>query len=118
MVKKKVQFARRLRKKQTPTETKMWALVRNKRLRGYKFYRQFPIGPYIADFCCRARKLVVEIDGGGHACSYHREYDLIRDDYLRKQGYRVIRIWSIEVEDNIDGVIEAILQALECESEH
>lgn len=112
MIRKKVQFARRLRRRQTPTETILWGLLRSKRLDGFKFYRQFPIGPYIADFCCRARRLVIEIDGGGHARPIQRKYDLNRDEYLRKRGYRVIRIWSSEIMNNIDGAIEAILKAL------
>ncbi len=112
MVRKKVQFARRLRKRQTPTETIMWGLLRSKRLDGYKFYRQFPIGPYIADFCCRSKRLVVEIDGGGHARPDQAVKDRARDFFLEKEGYRVIRIWSNEVMKNIEGVTDAILRRL------
>jgi very-short-patch-repair endonuclease len=65
-----------------------WARLRDRRLGGYKFRRQYLIGPYITDFVCTERKLVVELDGPLH----DTEYDRRRDAYLRRLGYRVIRI--------------------------
>lgn len=108
-----VRKARQLRQRQTESEAKLWARLRNRRFLGYKFYRQFPIGPYIADFCCRSKKLVVEVDGGGHARPAQQTKDRQRDASLTLEGYEVIRIWSNEIFENIDGVMEGIRRVLE-----
>ena len=91
----------------------MWALLRNKRLSNHKFYRQFPIGPYIVDFYCKSKKVVIEIDGGGHAIPEQMDKDRQRDCYLEQCGCTIVRIWSNEVENNIDGVAEQIIEELE-----
>lgn len=62
----KIRFARKLRQDATPPERMLWHLLRNRRLGGYKFRRQQPIGPFIADFYCEAASLVVEWDGHSH----------------------------------------------------
>ncbi|MFA6588015.1 MAG: DUF559 domain-containing protein [Patescibacteria group bacterium] len=108
-----IKRARQLRKKLTPSEVKMWSLLRNKRFLNYKFYRQFPVGPYITDFCCRSRKLIIEIDGGGHAIQKQSIKDEYRNKYLVKCGFRVMRIWSNELFSNIDGVMEGVLIELQ-----
>ena len=63
----KLAFRRRLRHEQTDTERKFWSLLRSRQLAAYKFRRQHPIGPYIVDFCCLEKRLIVELDGGQHA---------------------------------------------------
>jgi len=68
----------------------LWGLLRDRSLEGLKFRRQAPIGPYVADFVCFARRLVVEVDGYFHA--FHAERDARRDAWLRREGYRVLRI--------------------------
>jgi very-short-patch-repair endonuclease len=83
------QRARELRKSSTPTEQKLWQALRNCNLGVYKFRRQHPIGPYIADFFCAEVRLVVEVDGGGHLDQI--AYDQDRADWLEGQGYHVIR---------------------------
>ena len=103
--------ARRLRRDATDAERYLWARIRARQLLGFKFYRQFPIGPFIADFCCRSARLVVELDGEQH--SEQGDADLQRSDFLGKQGYRVIRFWNHEVLREIERVVETILQALE-----
>lgn len=80
--------AKELRRNQTPTERKLWAKLRGKQLCGLKFRRQHPIGRYIVDFCCLARKLVIEIDGDSHA--FQVEYDRERTAYLEEREYTVI----------------------------
>ena len=70
----------------TSAETAIWSMVRRKRL-GWRFRRQEPIGPYIVDFVCVARRLIVEMDGDGHG----GPYDQKRDAYLRRMGFRVLR---------------------------
>ena len=103
------QGARALRNNSTRHERKLWGMIR--RLRP-KFTRQFPIGPYTADFACRQARLVVELDGGQHSESDH---DRRRDTFLRAQGWSVIRIWNNELDENPDGVFQAITdRAAEC----
>ena len=90
-------------------ENGLWKRLRNRQLGGCKFVRQEPIGPYFADFVCRERRLIVEVDGGQHADS---QRDLVRDRWLAQHGYRVLRFWNNEVRGNIEGVLEAIAEAL------
>lgn len=110
--KPKTIFARRLRRNQTPHEARLWKLLRNRRLKGYKFYRQFVISGYIVDFCCWSHHVVVELDGSGHAMPEQHAYDMIRDDVLRAAGYRILRVWNSELSTNEDGVLEEILRLL------
>lgn len=105
-----VNRARRLRRNSTDAETRLWLKLRDRRLSGFKFSRQYPVGPYVADFVCRERKLIVEVDGGQHADNVR---DRIRDDNLSAEGYRVLRVWNTDVLSNMDGVLSAILTELE-----
>ena len=100
------QKARRLRQDQTPAETVLWRSLRNRQLEGMKFRRQFPVGKYIADFCCIEKKLVIEIDGGSHVGN--EEYDRIRTVFLEEQGFHVIRFTNRMIYDQLDAVIEEI----------
>lgn len=102
--------ARELRHPQTPAEQKLWQILRSRQLDGYKFRRQHPIGWYIVDFYCAAAKLIIEIDGDSHAEQV--EYDQVRTEWLESQGYRVIRFTNDEVFRQVEGVIEAILRAV------
>ncbi len=77
-----------------------------------KFRRQYPIGPYVADFFCLQARLVVELDGGGHAREQQRRGDAARTAYLESRGYRVLRFWDNEVLTNVDGVLERIAEYL------
>jgi len=103
--------ARRLRRDETEAEAKLWSRLRNASLDGAKFRRQFPIGEFIADFCCPQRQLVVELDGGGHVEQVQR--DEWRSALLAQHGYRVVRFWNEEIIDNLDGVLERILEELQ-----
>ena len=103
--------ARRLRHDATDAERYLWSRLRARQLLGFKFYRQFAIGPFIADFCCRSARLVVELDGEQH--SKQEDADLRRSAFLVEQGYRAIRFWNNEVLREIERVLETILQALE-----
>ena len=98
--------SRELRKFATEPERLLWGNLRAGRLEGLKFRRQCWIGNYIADFVCIEAKLVVEADGSQHGET--EEYDVRRDAYLRREGYRVIRLWNNEVTENLEGVLEAI----------
>jgi very-short-patch-repair endonuclease len=100
--------ARELRKNMTESEKTLWAAVRRKQLDGYQFYRQKNIGQYIVDFYCPAAKLVVEVDGGGHHNEKADAYDGIRDNYLRKLGFTVLRVPSDDIFSNLDTVLQKI----------
>ena len=103
-------FARDLRANHTDAEAKFWSEVRARRLGGYKFVRQVPVGRYTADFVCRARRLVVEIDGSQHGES---RYDDERTAFLNAEGYGVIRFWNDEVLRETDDVMNTLLLVLE-----
>jgi very-short-patch-repair endonuclease len=105
---------RELRRNATDAEMKLWFAVRDRRLAGFKFVRQKSIGPYVVDFLCRDRNLIVEVDGGQHAES---ESDQVRDAYLASEGYRVLRFWNSDVLGNIDGVLETVLASLNSTSD-
>jgi very-short-patch-repair endonuclease len=81
--------ARQLRRDQTDAEQTLWARLRDRQLCGAKFRRQHPVGPFVADFCCPQRKLVVELDGGQHAEEVAADHK--RSRFLEEQGYHVLR---------------------------
>ena len=91
----------------TDAEAKLWNRLRNNQLLGAKFRRQVPIGSFIADFCCRDPKLVVEVDGSQH--TERATQDASRTRVLAEHGYAVVRFWDNEVLQDIDGVLEAIV---------
>ena len=102
-----------LRSRETSAETKLWARLRDRRLGGFKFVRQHPIGPYFVDFACRERKIAVEIDGGTHGTNPQIARDDVRTEYLRAQGYRVFRAFNGDVYHNLDGVLDGLLAVIE-----
>jgi len=95
-----------LRKRPTDAEKVLWQQLRQKQLEGFKFRRQQPIDHYIVDFVCFERRIIIEVDGGQHATQ--RKGDILRDTYLRQQGFHVLRFWNNEVLLNINGVLEVI----------
>ena len=107
-----LQRARAMRHESSPLEARLWARLRNKQLNGVKFTHQVVIGPYIADFVARSRKLVIELDGDSHG--NQAEYDARRTAFLEELGYRVIRFSNSDVAGSLDGVLETI--ALELDS--
>jgi len=103
--------ARELREAPTDVESKLWARVRDRQITGAKFRRQHPIGPFIADFCCVEKKLVVELDGGQHADQTAADEN--RTEFIEEHGYKVLRFWNKEVVGNIEGVLQSISAALD-----
>jgi adenine-specific DNA-methyltransferase len=105
-----VRRARALRKEKTDAERVLWERLRRRAVHGLKFRCQQPLGPYIVDFVCLERRLVVEVDGG-----YHREQKANDDDrtrWLESHGYTVLRFWNSDVVIRTDAVVEAIARAL------
>ncbi|MDX2233938.1 MAG: DUF559 domain-containing protein [Hyphomonadaceae bacterium] len=102
--------ARRLRQTMTNAEVILWSVLR-RRATGWKFRRQFIIGPYIADFACVAAKLVVEVDGATHGAEA-RDRDAVRTSWLQRQGWVVIRVGNMDVYRDLDGVWRTIVDGL------
>jgi len=94
----------------TDAERALWRYLRQRQLGGHKFRRQVRIGPYIADFACLNPSIIIEVDGGQHAEA--RAYDARRDDYMRGQGFRVLRFWNNDVLGNMEGVWNTIVAEL------
>jgi very-short-patch-repair endonuclease len=105
----RIEPARALRRDMTDAERKLWTYLRQRQISGCKFRRQVPVGPYVADFACIEKRLVVEVDGGQNCDS---RTDPSRDRCLRSQGFRVLRFWDHHVLRNIDGVIWVISRVL------
>ena len=97
--------ARSMRREPTEAERRMWRVLRGRRLAAFKFRRQETIGPYIADFVCYERRVVIEIDGGQHA---ENAYDGRRDAWFQDRGYTVLRFWNADVMGNSEGVQHVI----------
>ncbi|MBV8063016.1 MAG: endonuclease domain-containing protein [Nevskia sp.] len=100
-------FAKELRKQPTDAELCLWYHLRAHRFLGLKFTRQRPIGPYIVDFVCYERSLIIEVDGGQHN-DQTLETDSIRDEWLKAKGFRVLRFWNNDVLTNTESVLESI----------
>jgi very-short-patch-repair endonuclease len=103
--------ARPLRQRMTGAERTMWLQLRDRKLGGFKFKRQWTIGQHVVDFCCIERRLVVEIDGGQH----NTELDALRSTVLNKAGYRIVRYWNNEVDENLEGVLTNLLAKLQAD---
>ncbi len=102
--------ARELRAAMTPQERRLWAHLRDlNRTLGTHFRRQAPVGPYIADFADFGRRLVIEADGGGHG----GPRDQARDSWFASQGFTIMRVWNADVDANLDGVMQLLLDRLD-----
>src|SRR5437763_1674669 len=97
--------SRQLRRVQTSAEYELWQQLRGRQLEGLKFRRQHTIGPFIADFVCLAKKLVIKVDGGQHNKRLNKIYDSGRTNYLEHEGYRVLRFSNSEALTNMDEVL-------------
>ncbi|MBN2659585.1 MAG: endonuclease domain-containing protein [Spirochaetales bacterium] len=99
--------ARELRRNGTYAEKKMWKLLRNRQFFNLKFRRQHQIGPFIVDFYCDELRLILELDGEIHLLPAQRDSDRLRDDFLRREGFRIIRINNkLVVSDTYDRIYE------------
>jgi BirA family biotin operon repressor/biotin-[acetyl-CoA-carboxylase] ligase len=107
--------ARNLRRQMTDAERLPWSHLRSRQI-GAKFVRQFPIGPFIADFASRSLRIIIEINGGQHAI--HTERDEAQTKVIEAYGYRVIRFWNNDIIDNIESAPAAILDEIEIARGH
>ena len=105
-----IQKARSLRSGMTDAEKLLWQHLRNRQLQGCKFRRQHPVGPYIVDFICLDKMLVIELDGGQHAMTI--DYDKKRTRYLEANGYTVMRFWNNEILQHQDSVLTLVLNEI------
>ncbi len=104
-------FARDLRQQATNAEQRLWQRLRNRQILNAKFRRQHPIPPYVVDFVCLDKKLVIEADGGQHLDQ--REHDEKRTAFLEARGFRVLRFWNDEILEQMDVVLGVVFRALE-----
>ena len=111
-------FARKLRREQTEVERKLWWALRNRQFAGFKFRRQQPIGPYIADFACFEAGLVIELDGAQHVSRQNEAYDHMRTEFLQREGFQVLRFPNHEINSNFETVLDAIVQHLTGSTPH
>lgn len=96
----------------TPWEAKLWYYLRGNRFYGFKFKRQVPMRNYVVDFCCQEKKLIIELDGGHHNQELDKRRDAVRQEFLESNGYKVLRFWNHEIDNNIEGVLETIRKAV------
>ena len=106
MAQRIVKTAKALRKRSTDVERLLWGYLRVKQMEGLKFRRQQPIGKYVVDFVCFEKKIIIEVDGGQHAVETKKDTE--RDEWLRSQGFKVLRFWNNEVLTNTQAVLEMI----------
>ncbi len=101
-----------MRSSMSPMEVKLWARLKLMRAEGFQFRRQAPFGPYFLDFVCFRARLVVEVDGAQHTEDAQWEHDRMRDQALEREGFHVLRFWTHQVRENVDGVMHNIRLAL------
>jgi len=104
--------ARSLRRNRTAAELLLWKELRKLKAQGYKFRQQAPIDHFIVDFVCLTERLIIEADGGTHSTSEELERDAERENYLKDQGFQIIRFWNDDIYKNIEGVMDSIIAAL------
>jgi very-short-patch-repair endonuclease len=100
-------YRKDLRNQSTQHEKILWKYLKNDKL-GVRFRRQFSVGPYIADFLCVEKKLIIELDGSHHYYEKGIEYDTVRDNYLKHLDYTILRFSNSDVMNSLDGVIMKI----------
>jgi very-short-patch-repair endonuclease len=110
-----IKLARHFRKTCTRHEKRLWQHLRDRKLGGLKFRRQAPIGDKIVDFFCAGAQLAIELDGSGHSRQLTELSDLDREIELYEKGIRIIRFFNEDVDENLDGVLNAILYAVDPE---
>ena len=104
--------ARRLRRQKTTEEKQLWLALRAGRFAGFKFRREHPLGEYFLDFYCPTAKLSVELDGFHHGLPHQQLHDIKRKLFLDTQGIQELRFWNHQWQQNREGVLLEIWNAL------
>jgi very-short-patch-repair endonuclease len=104
--------AKRLRANTTPHERTLWRALKDLPVDGTHFRRQAPIGPYVVDFFCPAKHLIIELDGGHHNDDENAKRDRERQLWLEREGYRVVRFWNSDIAGDLNAVLERIYMEL------
>jgi very-short-patch-repair endonuclease len=99
-----------MRARMTDAECKLWFALRDRRFAAFKFRRQVPVGPFIADFVCYKARVIIEVDGGQHSES---QSDVRRDRWLAANDFLVLRFWNNDVLRNLEGVLTSLLATLQ-----
>lgn len=110
--------ARQLRDDATDVEKRLWGRLRNRQLDDYKFRRQHALLGYVLDFACSDAKLGIELDGSQHGEAAHQQHDAKRAQEFAKLGWKILRFWNNEVNENMRGVLEAIRAELHARHPH
>lgn len=97
----------------TRQEVKLWSALRKLKTQGHHFRRQAPIGHYIVDFVSFADRMVIEADGGQHGLVDQQRRDRVRDAFLQRSGFNVLRFWNSDIDHSFDGVMDTISNALQ-----
>ena len=100
--------AKVMRQTMSNAEVILWSRLRRKQVHDVSFRRQYPIGPFIADFACWEARLAIEVDGPSHVSDESKAKDASRTAFLNQQGWEVIRVWNNDIYNNLYGVMEAI----------
>lgn len=108
-MKKLTIVAKNLRKNSTDAERLLWKHLRRKQVEGLKFSRQQPIGNYIVDFVSFENQLIIEADGGQHAGN--EQADREREEWLKREGFKILRFWNNDILNNIEGVMATLMEA-------
>ena len=108
-----LRFARQLRRRMTHAETLVWNALRRNGLSGFHFRRQVPIGRFVVDFLCAPERLIVELDGAPHEREEQQAHDAARDEWLRAEGYTILRLKN----DLVIGGGDIPLQMIAAEAE-
>jgi very-short-patch-repair endonuclease len=112
-VTKSIPRARNFRRTQTSAEAKLWRVLRNRALNGWKFRRRHAIDRFIVDFACIEARLIVEVDGATHSTDAEIARDAARTEMLELCGFALLRIPNADIHEHLEGVRETILAALE-----
>ena len=103
---------RELRHHQTKAEFLLWQKLRRRNLLGFRFCRQYGIGAYVLDFYCPSQRLGIEVDGSQHLEKSQETYDMIRTKFFEDYNIRILRFWNNEINENMNGVLQKIIESL------
>lgn len=104
---------KKLRNNMTKAEAILWREIKNRKILGFKFRRQFGIGAYVVDFYCTELKLAIEVDGATHQTDDEKEYDKARELEISQLDIQFIRFTNPEIYDDLDNVLEKIKAKIE-----